>query len=59
MWKNAILRGTIDKKLTRDHGGRGTDEGPAVDGRSMHRRVQVPRSRESDFITAYAKYAKE
>ncbi len=55
--ENAILRGTVDKKLTRDpRGTRYRIEGPALDGRWMH---VICRFRETGDLIIIAVYAKE
>ena len=54
--ENAILRGTIDKKLTRDpRGTRYRIDGPALDGRSMHVVCRFHETGNLVIITVYAK----
>jgi hypothetical protein len=54
--ENAILRGTVDKRLTRDaRGTRYRIEGPALDGRWMHVVCRFHETGDLIIITVYAK----
>ncbi len=54
--ENAILRGAIDKKLTRDpRGTRYRIEGPALDGRRTHVVCRFHETGDLIIITVYAK----